>query len=184
MKIGTKSLLFGVHQVLLHPLMVAWAWKKLYGFPWDFRLWVCFIVHDWGYWGAPEMDGPIGDQHPRLGAQIVHKLLDRNNKWDWYNLCIHHSRFLAAKSGNLPSRLCMADKLSVTLEPWWFYLPRAWASGELKEYMNSSKPEGKHGHLKLKTDTSKGWYQSFQVSMQKYVGGHKDGQKDLITPVK
>ena len=33
MKIGTKSLLFGAHQFVLHPLFLALAWWKLYGFP-------------------------------------------------------------------------------------------------------------------------------------------------------
>jgi|GEM_PF-5904394 len=33
-----------------------------------------------------------------------------------------------------PSKLCWADKLSIIYDPWWVYLPRAWLSGELKEY--------------------------------------------------
>jgi len=76
MKIGTKSLLFGVHLWFWHPIVVAFAWWKLYSFPWDPRLWVAFIVHDWGYWGCPEMDGPKGDLHPYRGAKIIHFLFD------------------------------------------------------------------------------------------------------------
>lgn len=48
MKIGTKSLLFGAHQFLIHPFWIAVAWNRLYGFPKDPRLWIAFIVHDWG----------------------------------------------------------------------------------------------------------------------------------------
>ena len=51
MNIGTKSVLFGAHQFLIHPWFVAWGWWTLYGFPWDPRLWVAFVVHDLGYIG-------------------------------------------------------------------------------------------------------------------------------------
>ena len=78
MNVGTKSLLFGVHQFALHPILVAMAWWKLYGFPWDPRLWVAFVVHDWGYWGKPNMDGPARDTHPELGASIMAFLFDRS----------------------------------------------------------------------------------------------------------
>ena len=67
MKIGTKSLLFGVHQFFWHPLTVYWAWKRLYGRP-SLREFVCIFVHDWGYWRAGDMDGAIGGLHPELGA--------------------------------------------------------------------------------------------------------------------
>jgi len=193
MKVGTKSLLFGVHQVFIHPLLVALAWWKLYGFPFDPRLWVAFIVHDWGYWGCPEMDGPKGDLHPYVGARIMHAMFDgyaniamydmdlRESKW--HDFCLYHSRFLAKQEGQQPSRLCMADKLSVGLEPWWMYLPRAWASGELKEYMRSSQPGGKHGHRNLKRVTAKEWYQSVQKYLRQYVAEHRDGKEDQVTQV-
>lgn len=198
MKVGTKSLLFGVHQVFLHPLWVALAWWKLYGFPFDPRLWVAFVVHDWGYWGSPEMDGPTGDLHPYLGAKIMHWLFDGNTYWIWYSgegdmevcrcarwrdFCLYHSRFLAKQEGAQPSRLCMADKLSLGLESWWLYLPRAWASGELKEYMRSAQPDGKHGHMNLKQVTAKEWYQSVQKYLRQYVAEHKDGKADQVTQV-
>ena len=77
MKIGTRSLLFGAHQFLIHPWFVAEAWRRLFGFPFDPRLWVLFFVHDWGYCGKPNMDGPEGEQHPYLGAQIMGALFDR-----------------------------------------------------------------------------------------------------------
>lgn len=86
MKIGTKSVLFGAHQFLLHPIFVAVAWWHLYGFPWAPRLWVAFIVHDLGYLGKPNMDGKEGESHPHLGAQIMGWLFDPNPR-AW--LCPH-----------------------------------------------------------------------------------------------
>lgn len=77
MKIGTKSILFGAHQFLLHPVFVAWAWIQLYGFPWDPRIWIAFFVHDLGYLGKPNMDGAEGETHVELGARIMHFLFDR-----------------------------------------------------------------------------------------------------------
>jgi len=72
MKIGTKSVLFGAHCFLLHPFFVAAAWIKLYGFPFDPRIWVAFFVHDLGYIGKPNMDGPEGERHVELGGAIMH----------------------------------------------------------------------------------------------------------------
>lgn len=77
MKMGTKSLLFGAHCWFIHPWFVAWAWWKLYGFPWDPRLWVAFVIHDWGYWGKTAMDDEEGENHPEWAANVVHKLFDR-----------------------------------------------------------------------------------------------------------
>lgn len=180
MNVGTKSLLFGVHQVFLHPLWVALAWWKLYGFPWDPRLWVAFVVHDWGYWGCPEMDGPKGDLHPYKGAEVMLKAFGS----EWYNFCLYHSRFLAKQNGTQPSKLCMADKLAVALEPWWLYLPRALASGELKEYMRSAESDGKHGHINLRRVTPKQWYLSVQKYLRRYVAEHRDGKEDRVTQIK
>lgn len=74
MRVGTKSVLFGAHQFLIHPCFVALAWWKLYGFPRQPWLWVAFFVHDLGYWGKPEMDGEEGEQHPRWGAGVLYWL--------------------------------------------------------------------------------------------------------------
>ena len=72
MKTGTKSILFGVHCFLLHPVFVAIAWIKLYGFPWDPRIWIAFFVHDLGYIGKLDIDGVQGETHVELGAKIMH----------------------------------------------------------------------------------------------------------------
>jgi len=78
MKVGTKSVLFGAHCFLWHPLFVAIAWIKLYGWPWDPRIWIAFFVHDLGYWGKPNMDGPEGELHVEFGARVMHWLFDRS----------------------------------------------------------------------------------------------------------
>ncbi len=71
MRIGTRSLLFGVHQFAIHPWFVAWGWWRLYGFPWDPRLWIAFVIHDWGYWGKPNMDEAEGETHPDFAALVM-----------------------------------------------------------------------------------------------------------------
>lgn len=82
MRIGTKSVLFGAHCFFLHPWFVALAWWKLYGFPRDPRLWVAFFVHDLGYIGKPNMDGPEGETHPEFGARVM-RWFDRTPyKWE------------------------------------------------------------------------------------------------------
>lgn len=129
MKTGTKSLLFGVHQFLIHPIVVWIAWYKLYGFP-DWRECFCIFIHDWGYFGKKNMDDEEGEKHPELAAKIAGFLFGDKYR----NLCLYHSRHYARKFGADPSSLCWADKLSITYEKWWIYLPRALLSGELKEY--------------------------------------------------
>lgn len=57
---------------MLHPIFIAVAWIKLYGFPFDPRVWIAFFVHDLGYWGKRNMDGPEGETHVELGARIMH----------------------------------------------------------------------------------------------------------------
>lgn len=128
MKIGTKSLLFGIHQVFWHPYVVWRAWCYLYGHP-SFKELICIIVHDWGYFGKPNLDGVEGMMHPKLGARIAGQLYGKK----YYYLCSGHSRTYANAFGFETSKLCWADKLSFIFEPRWFYLLRARLSGELKE---------------------------------------------------
>ena len=70
--VGTRSVLFGAHCFFIHPIFVFIAWWKLYGFPFDPRLWVAFFVHDLGYFGKPNMDGKEGETHVEFGAKIMH----------------------------------------------------------------------------------------------------------------
>lgn len=138
MKTGTKSLLWGYHQVFLHPLFVAAGWTKLYGFPLDPRLWVAFVVHDWGYWGKPNMDGKEGTLHPFTGARIAGDLFDPS--WEsfgpWYKFCLFHSRSICKQFVNQPlSKLGYADKQAFLFYPQWLMRLLFAFSGEGREYL-------------------------------------------------
>jgi hypothetical protein len=188
MRVGTKSVLFGGHQFLIHPLMVALAWWKLYGFPIDPRLWLAFFVHDLGYLGKPNMDGSEGEKHVEFGAHLMDRLFGQA----WGDFCRYHSRFYAKRDGRPYSRLCVADKLSVALEPWWLYLPRVIASGEVHEYMalaggkNNSKyngePNSKYVSMQLETGTMRGWFNAMTSYLRDWVATHRDGRPDTWTP--
>lgn len=163
MKIGTKSLLFGVHQFLWHPFTVVLAWRKLYGCWPNWREFIAIVFHDVGYWGLPNMDGPEGRRHPYAGAALAGKLVFRINRlklWlknPWleeggaihyslieacatYRFAVGHSRELAKQEGRTASPLCWADKLCIVFEPSWFYLFRARLSGELQEFKERAVP--------------------------------------------
>ncbi len=151
MKIGTKSLLFGAHQFILHPLLVLIAWKKLYGSV-TWKELTCIIIHDWGYWGCPNMDGPEGEAHPYRPALWAYKHFRHEC---YYNLIAYHSRF-SAKTDKMPvSRLCLADKYGTAMYPTWLWVLLCTLSGEVKEYM----PQ-KHRYEILKSGPSGGKYQN------------------------
>lgn len=135
MKVGTKSILAGAHCFFIHPFFVAWGWKRLFGFPWDVRLWFAFELHDIGYWGRDEMDGPSGEEHVVLGARIMGRLFGSA----WADECFRHSRYWSQRMGLPISRLCLADKLAFAMTPPWLYLPMTQWTGELAEYMERSK---------------------------------------------
>ncbi|HRU04993.1 MAG TPA: hypothetical protein P5137_04360 [Candidatus Brocadiia bacterium] len=130
MTLGTRSLLFGAHQFLLHPLFVLLAWVRLYGLPGPSAL-VAIVVHDWGYWGCRSMDGDDGAGHPLrctwwlliLGLRRTAELVEG------------HSRFACARHGIPMSRLFWADKLGTALMPAWLWVLLSRASGELAEYL-------------------------------------------------
>lgn len=137
MKLGKRSVLWGVHQFVWHPVTVLLAWWYLYGRP-SWRELVCIVIHDWGYWHCPNMDGPEGERHPEYGAQLAGRWLGQ----EYYNLVLYHSRHYARNAGREPSKLCWADKLSIKWDPALFYLFRAWLSGELKEYRQVAADAG------------------------------------------
>lgn len=138
MKVGTKSLIFGVHQVFIHTYMVIKAWNILYKKRPTVKELLCIIVHDWGYWGKKDMDGSEGSTHPELGAKIAGRLLGP----EYRDLCLYHSRDYAKRDGKEPSKLCWADKYSLLLENESFYLMRAKASGELQGYRQKAAEGG------------------------------------------
>lgn len=138
MEIGTRSILFGAHQFIIHPLLVARAWWILYGFPFDPRLWIAFFIHDLGYWGKPNMDGVEGKKHPEGPARIMDRLFGK----EWGDLCRYHSKDYARSKGAKYSKLCIADKLVMSLEWRWLYLLRVILTDEIKEYMSEWSGSG------------------------------------------
>lgn len=226
MTIGTKSVLYGAHCFFLHPWFVAWAWLKLYGFRpvyigsapgypqswrwrlrfrggpvfarlWDPRLWLVFVVHDLGYVGKPNMDGPEGELHPHLGARILSRLLDPGSPYRvgygvWGSFSLRHSRFLAKQMGRTFSPLCPADKLAFALTPQWLYLPMVRATGEIAEYMRladsrnlvgdpSAKP-GKYATMNITTASQEAWFADVADYVSRWAWEHKDGRADTWTP--
>lgn len=206
MRIGTKSVLFGVHQFAIHPIFVALAWWKLYrlrrvtwtwamrdeiaGRPrcastslWDPRLWIAFIVHDIGYLGKPNMDGPEGERHPFAGARIMGALFG----YEWHVFVLAHSRFLAKQLGLPPSPLCFPDKLAFPMTPRWLYLLLANASGEIDEYMAKSDRNNntgsKYAHMHLSGIDQRAWHADVCEYVTKWVDEHKDGRADTWTKV-
>jgi hypothetical protein len=152
MRVGTKSLLFGVHAFWWHPLVVTLAWIRLYRKLPNLHELVAIIFHDVGYWGCRDMDGDCGIIHPIRGARLVVKISRGLNflfrplgfrpscLQGQQELCWGHSSAFARELGMPVSKLCAPDKLSVLFEPWWFYSLRARLSGELDEYVKNGPP--------------------------------------------
>lgn len=84
MKIGTRSLLFGVHQFLWHPVTVVIAWRKLYGRLPHWHELIAIALHDIGYWGLPNIDGAEGREHPVRGAAAASRLVLRIAQSIWW----------------------------------------------------------------------------------------------------
>jgi hypothetical protein len=186
MKIGTRSILYGVHQFLFHPLTVAMAWRRIYGEWPRWHEWVAIFCHDLGYIGCPDMDGEIGQQHPLKGAELTQYLVFHLRGWwltlrhpirsyfdypfqltNWcaanrlalgaYNLALGHSRFYAEKHNIDLSQLFRADKLCVRYDPPWFYLLRGSLTGEVKEFIARSKTP-KAGRWE--------WYKNYRIYVE------------------
>ena len=163
MKVGTKSLLFGVHQFILHPLAVLVCWRRLYG---RHRWWevICIVVHDWGYWGCNSMNGEDGARHPEFGGQVAYQLvlwLGNNiiGAFMARDLVEGHSRTYARLQDIPVGRMCAADKLASALWPWWVYLPLARLSGELAEYREEAALYHAHTGRGIPSEaTDREWY--------------------------
>lgn len=181
LSIGTKSVLIGAHCFFIHPWFVAMGWWQLYGFPCDPRLWFAFFVHDIGYWGKPNMDGPEGESHPEVGARIMGCLFDgKFRSSPWYDMCLHHSRYYCKKSGAKPSKLCFADKLVPCFEPAWLYLPRVTLTREIEEFLDNAQKD-ESIHWRAVGRDKKLWYSQLQRYMREWVAEHKDGAEDTWT---
>lgn len=165
MKIGTKSILFGGHQFLIHPIALAIAWTKLYGFPYEYRLWVAFFVHDLGYIGKPNMDGTEGEAHPEFGAKIMRWLFGPT----WGDFTLFHSRFYAKREGATISQLCVADKLATVITPRWLYLFLVNLTGEIHEYRAATKYGHAYSSDLARASSDKDWHAALRNYMLEQV---------------
>ena len=130
MKLGTRSILWGVHQAWLHPAAVYVAWVCVYRKWPSWREALSIFLHDIGYVGCGDIDGPEGSEHPEAGARIALKLMGPIEA----ELVRFHSRYTAEKYGREVSRICLPDKLSVYFYPTWLYTLLGSLSGEHEEY--------------------------------------------------
>ena len=171
MKTGTKSVLFGVHQFLLHPMFVAMAWWIIYRELPRLHELVAIVTHDLAYWGAPDMDGPEGEAHPERMAMWWNRHFGDFGRRVAVEI-LGHSRSHARKN-NLPlSRLCYPDKLSTALYPRWLYLLLANLSGEIHEYMRLCQ-DGKYTDVIKVAKTQTQWIIETQAHMA-LMGLHGD----------
>ena len=184
MRVGTKSVLFGAHSWWLHPFFVSVAWWWLYGFPWDVRVWAAFAVHDLGYWGRSDMDGPDGEAHVLLGGRIMRFLFGES----WQSFTVRHSRYWAKRMGLPVSQLCAADKLAFVLMPAWLYLPMTRATGELREYMQRSAERQAGGErftaeesAMISSSDPRVWLEGLQSYTLRWVARHRYGGEDSWT---
>jgi len=122
---GTKSILFGCHNPIIHTICVARAWKKLYGhWPawWQF---VCIVIHDIGHWGLDYLDNyELKKQHWELGAIWAEKMFGEKGFFFVAGHCKH--------SGLPLSPLYKADKYSWHLAPVWWLILNNIAEPELR----------------------------------------------------
>lgn len=166
MRVGTRSILFGAHQFVIHPFFVFRAWCILYRrLPKLHEFWA-IVTHDLGYWGSPNMDGVEGERHPEVMANWW---LERANFTSRFRVAVAdeilgHSRFFAAKYGIALSRLFRADKLAVALYPRWLYLLLANLSGEIHEYIRHSR-KGNHSVQIENATTQIEWVIEIQAQM-------------------
>jgi len=178
MRIGTRTVLFGAHAVWLHGFFLAEAWRRMYGFPWDPRLWAAFFLHDIGYWNKTNLEGASGEAHVYAGARIMKALFGPA----WGEFCLRHSRLWARKNGGRLSRLAAADKLAFVLTPWWLYLPMTRATGELAEYMavSQERQAGDYSFTErerwlLSSGNARSWLITLQGYTRRWVERHRDG---------
>jgi hypothetical protein len=149
--VGTRSVLWGTHQFLFHPLTVWLAWVKIYR-----RLPNCWenlaiLLHDTpGYWGCKSMDGDSdGKMHPARSARVakrVARFLGARECEALHveELILGHSRSYCQNECRGISDLCAPDKLSILFDPTFFYWLRATLSGEIFEYRrNEEQKQGR-----------------------------------------
>lgn len=205
MKVGTKSVLFGVHAFWWHPITVALAWRKVHG-RWPGILeWIAIFTHDLGYWGKENMDGKEGLRHPVAGALLAYKLAywwtlvccflvsgrlkhkvprlswacfrAKANAWHTYSIALRHSRTYSRIMGSPVSELFLPDKVSVLYDPVWFYLLRASLSGEHWEYIQVNAP---HWLIwEPRNRVAKTWLLWYRGKVKKQLAKHQANERNI-----
>ena len=176
MKTGTKSVLFGVHQFVLHPIIVAWSWLIIYRKWPKLYEWAAIITHDLGYWGMPNMDGSEGESHPEIMAGWWRKFFGAFGEKVAREI-LGHSRFHAQKHDLPLSKLFKPDKLSTALYPRWLYLLLGNLSGEIDEYMGLCN-DGKYTDIAKAGKTQTQWLIETQAHMS-LMGLHGDNYEPV-----
>jgi hypothetical protein len=155
MPVGTRTLLFGCHQFIIHPVFVLLASWRLFGLRYmmNWREWLAAFVHDWGYWGCADIDGIDGAHHPirSVSGTIVSRILgtymDITTAYNLRHYIQRHSWFAITKIYmesiyGVPepflSRLYYSDKLGSAMVPSWLWATQAWLTGEGVEYLQNS----------------------------------------------
>jgi len=134
MKTGLRSYLVGMHNPILHTIVIVIAWIRMYhGLP-SFKELICIMLHDVGYIKQATIDSP-DDKHPELGAWLCGAMLGRK----YYFLCIAHSRIYAKKLNISLSKLGYADKGSILAIPDWVFRLMIFSGGEAQEYHRTTK---------------------------------------------
>lgn len=117
------------------------------------------LVHDWGYWGCENIDGPEGQQHPMRGARLAQSLMSffkasPERIKEIFYLIVCHSQSKSRDLGLAPSKLCWPDKHSIYFDPPRWYLFRARLSKEIVEYRRNAVISG---HVEA-WESDRAWY--------------------------
>jgi len=114
MKEGTRSLLFGYHNPVIHGLAVLIAWRREYhSWPKWWEL-ICILLHDIGIWGRDYLsDDEAKKGHEMAGARLA-LAITRNERA--YVLCYTH-----VTSNIRKGRLWLPDKKSWLMLPNWVW---------------------------------------------------------------
>lgn len=106
---------------------------------WLQGLWVFLLKSAWQ--NGRTVRTPIRWWHIRRKWACAH--LDvAQQRVIWGNESLYHSRFLAKRYSTQFSKLCVADKLSIALVPWWVYVPMCRLTREIHEYSSQEKHRG------------------------------------------
>ena len=175
MTLGPKTLLFGVHQIIIHPLFVLIAWVRLYkSFP-SWRELVCIIIHDWGYWGKPSLKCADGDTHPEYGAFLAHVLFGP----EYRDFILGHSSFYIKRNDIPESKLLAPDKYWHCIIPLWLYKLLAVPTGEFSHYRGLK--HARQVSVNMHEPDSIWWARLQIVCYEKTIGKYKIN-KDNLAP--